>query len=268
MPGQTPTLMPIGGGISEKGEQAILKEFLRRAGGLEAEIAIVTTASEQPDSGDWHRRRLQDLGLIKEPALLDIHQREEAFRGSYLDMIRRAQGIFFTGGAQVRITAVLGGTPAHQALLEAYQRGVVVAGTSAGASVLPAIMFAFGRGGPTPRQGIAQLVPGLGFIDRVIIDQHFRQRDRLGRLLYAVAFNASILGIGIDENTAAVIEGDTLTVIGGGAVTIVDGMRMAATDISEVSLRQPVAVSGAVIHVLTAGCAFDMTRRCARLKAL
>lgn len=268
MPGSIPTLMPIGGGISERGEQVILNEFLRRAGGLEATIAIVTTASELPDSGEWYQHKLLELGLQKIPFMVDIHRREEACAIAYLDMIRQATGVFFTGGAQVRISAAIGGTPVHRALQEAHRSGAVIAGTSAGASILPAIMFAFGRGGPTPRQGIAQLVPGLGFIDHMIIDQHFRQRDRLGRLLYAVAINASILGLGIDENTAAVIEGDTLTVIGQGAVTIVDGAHMTATDVAEVSMRHPIAASGAVIHVLTSGCTFDLVQRRARLKGL
>jgi cyanophycinase len=157
IPRPIPTLMPIGGGISERGEQVILNEFLRHAGDLEAKIAIVTTASELPDSGEWYQHKLHELDLQNIPFMIDIHRREEACAAAYLDMIRQATGVFFTEGAQVRISAAIGGTPVHQALQEAYRSGAVIAGTSAGASILPAIMFAFGRGGPTPRQAKSTL---------------------------------------------------------------------------------------------------------------
>jgi cyanophycinase len=125
-------------------------------------------------------------------------------------------------------------------------------------------MLAYGKNGATPRQSSAQFVPGLGFTNRIIFDQHFRQRDRLGRLLYAVANHPGKLGVGVDENTAAVIEADgptqteVLTVIGQNAVTIVDGRAIEATDVSELKPRQPVAVSGVRLHVLTHGCTFHL----------
>ncbi len=144
-------------------------------------------------------------------------------------------------------------------LLAAYRRGVVIAGTSAGTAVQSKLMIAYGRGGPTPREGIARFATGFGFTDRIVFDQHFRQRDRLGRLVYAISMHPGALGVGVDENTAAIVERDlAITVCGRNAITIVDGKNMKATNVPEITNSRPVAVSGLIIHVLTEGCSFDM----------
>jgi len=145
----------------------------------------------------------------------------------------------------------------------------VVGGTSAGASILSRTMVAYGKGGASPRERILQMSAGLGFTDKFIFDQHFRQRDRLGRLIYAVASHPGIVGVGVDEDTAAVIENDSrISVYGSGAVTIVDGNNITASNIAEVTASRPIAVSGLTVHVLTPGCTYDMKKRKAHIPPL
>ena len=166
-----------------------------------------------------------------------------------------------TGGNQMRLSAVLGGTRAMECILERNASGAVVAGTSAGASILSSHMVAFGASGASPKQRMAQMVAGFGLIQNVIIDQHFRQRDRVGRLLMLVAGNPSLLGVGIDEDTAAIITGEgILEIAGRHSVTIVDGSNM-YSDIYKVKGHGGISISGAIMHVLTSGHAYDMNRR-------
>jgi cyanophycinase len=176
--------------------------------------------------------------------------------------VKQATGIFIAGGNQMRLTTLFGGTRLETELLATYRRGTVLAGTSAGAAVLSKVMLAFGRSGPTPRQSLAQFTAGFGLTDKLLFDQHFRQRDRLGRLIYAVAAHPGLLGVGIDENTAAILEDDRLiSVLGTGAVTIVDGHEISATDAAEAADHAPIAVAGLKVHVLTEGCCYDILQR-------
>jgi cyanophycinase len=255
------TLMAIGGAMDVTGPGAVLREFYNRAGGPAARIVIIPTASTDRKAAHPYLSGLRRMGLRHRPLVLSIIARSDTQRRSHTTAIRHATGILFGGGNQVRLSATFGGTPLERELRAAYQRGAIVAGSSAGAAILSTVMLAFGRNGPTPRQGIAQFLPGLAFTDRLIFDQHFRQRDRLGRLLYAVANHPGLLGVGVDENTAALIEGDCLTVVGENAVTIVDGADLADTDVAEVDGHRPLAISGARVHVLTHGCTFDLQRR-------
>ena len=172
-----------------------------------------------------------------------------------------ATGIFLTGGNQLRLSSTIGGTRLSRAIEERHHAGAVVAGTSAGASALSTHMIAFGASGLTPKQRMAQISAGLGLLPGVIIDQHFQQRNRLGRLLALVAQNPSLLGIGIDEDTAGVVTPDQVfEVIGRGSVTIVDGTA-AETDAWEVSGHRPLMISNVVMHSLPAGYRFDLRRR-------
>lgn len=258
-----PTLMAIGGAMDME-HPVILQEFIRRAGGSEAHIIILPQASALADTGAFYTQKFMALGVARQPLVLDFRARAQADAPQHLDALRDASGIFFTGGTQMRIAALVGGTQFETELLAAYQRGALVGGTSAGAAILSRVMLAYGRGGATPRERIAQFTPGLGFTDRVIFDQHFRQRDRFGRLAYAVAAHPGLLGVGVDENTAAILEDDCrLSVVGRNAVTLVDGRPMAATNIAEMSASRPVAISGLNVHVLTAGCTFDLDARTA-----
>ena len=241
----------------------VMEELFKRCGGAEGRVLIVPTASDSIRSGEGVVQALTALGMKTPPRTLPILQRADASDPDYLKALKEATGLFFCGGAQLRLTAVLGGTPFHHTLLEAYEQGLVVAGTSAGMAALSSTMIAHGHSGISPRQSICQFSPGLGFTDRLLFDQHFSQRHRLGRLIYAVLSNPHVLGVGNDENTAAVIVDDTLSVVGHGAVTIVDGSEMVESDVAELEYRELVAYSGIKMHLLKAGCTFHLLKRSA-----
>lgn len=260
----TRVLLAMGGAVDYDPPGPLLNAFLEQAGGAEAAIVILPTASARPEAGQEYAAAFRALGLAAPASLLPIRERADAHRPEHLAALRAASGVFITGGNQVRLSATLGGTPAERELVAAYERGAVIGGTSAGAAILSTVMLAFGEDGPTPRQGLAQFSAGFGLSRRIIFDQHFRQRDRLGRLLFAVTQHPGLLGVGVDENTAALVTDDAcLTVIGEHAVTVVDGVDLAATDVADVALDRPVALSGARLHVLTAGCTFDLQMRTA-----
>lgn len=253
-------LMPIGGNENHK-RPVILQEFIRRAGGENADIVIFPQPSVLKATGNEYAHLFLDLGAHSTRSL-EFRTRAESSADDFLQAMQSASGIFISGGTQMRLPSTIGGTPLEAAVLDAYRRGVIISGTSAGAAVMPKVMIAYGKGGPTPRERIAQFAPGLGFTDKIVFDQHFRQRDRLGRLLYLIAAHPGLLGVGIDENTAAIVEDESsITVIGTGAVTIVDGNGIESTNVAEVQSGAAVAVSGVRIHVLTSGCSFDINTR-------
>jgi len=258
------TLMAIGGAVDFE-EPAIFKEFIRRAGGAQARIVVLPQASGLKDTGREYCETFKKLGVKSKPISLEFRKRKGADRKKHFDTLRAATGIFIAGGTQMRLTSIFGGTDFEQELLSAFKRGAVICGTSAGTAVLSKVMIAYGKGGATPRERIAQFSPGLGFTDKIVFDQHFRQRDRLGRLAYAISMHPGTFGVGVDENTCAIVEDDQkIIVLGKNAITIVDGKEMASTNLPEVESSRPVAVSGLKIHVLTEGCSFDMkTRRAA-----
>ncbi len=258
------TLIPIGGNINKK-NPLVLREFVQRAGGNTARIAILPQASALEDTGEYYVQVFTDLGAARAETL-DFRSRAEAGEEKFTRSIEAATGIFIAGGAQLRLTTLIGATPLEAALLSACERGTVIAGTSAGAAVMPKIMTAYGKGGSTPREHMAQFVPGLGFTQAFAIDQHFRQRDRLGRLIYLISMHPGLTGLGIDEDTAAIIENDQLiTVCGTGAVTVVDGSGISASDVAEIENGGPIAVSNICVHVLTHGCTYDAHTRTARI---
>ncbi|MBA3277059.1 MAG: cyanophycinase [Chloroflexia bacterium] len=253
-------LMPIGGAEDKFDDKIILSTFVQLAGGKSARIAIVPTASSIEMAG--HRYKAIFLGMGVESAeVVYIGSRDDANSEQVTDHIRDATGIFMTGGNQMRLSAMIGGTRFEQVVRTANEQGVIVAGTSAGASILSAHMVALGASGGTPKLRMAQMVAGFGLISNVIIDQHFRQRDRIGRLLSLVASNPGLLGIGIDEDTAAIIDDqDVIEVIGRHSVTIVDGSEI-FSDIFQVKAYGEITVSNARLHLLTPGRRFDMKTR-------
>jgi len=253
-------LMPIGGNESHK-KPIVLQEFVRRAGGENADIVIFPQPSILKNTGEDYARLFLGLGA-RSTHCLDFRSRAESSADGFLKAVQSASGVFISGGIQMRLPSVIGGTPLEVALLDAYKRGVIIGGTSAGAAVMSKVMIAYGKGGPTPREHIAQFAPGLGLTDKIVFDQHFRQRDRLGRLLYLIAAHPGLLGVGIDENTAAIVEDESfITVTGTGAVTIVDGSGMESTNVAEIENGRPVAVSNVCIHILTSGCSFNVNAR-------
>jgi cyanophycinase len=260
--------MAIGGAVDFE-EPIIFEEFIKRAGGAQAHIVVLPQASSLANTGTEYVETFRKLGVKKKPISLEFRDRVEADRKSHLDTLRKATGIFIAGGTQMRLTALMGGTKFEQELLTAYQRGAIIAGTSAGTAVQSKIMIAYGRGGPTPREGSARFSMGFGFTEKIIFDQHFRQRDRFGRLAYAISMQPGALGVGVDENTVAIVEDDRhITVRGRNALTIIDGKNMKSTNVAEVTNSHPVAVSGLIIHVLTEGCSFDMKSRTALIPRL
>ena len=201
--------------------------------------------------------------------VLDCDTRRDCQEEGRLARLARASGIFFTGGNQLRLSTLLGGTPVAKLIRTMNARGVTVGGTSAGASILSEHMIAFGTEGASPRASSVRLAPGLGLTNRFIIDQHFRQRDRLGRLVAALAYNPFAIGIGLDEDTAAFIGPDnTLEVEGSGAVTVVDADGLTFSSMAQVPEDEPVCLLGLTVHILTAGATFNLHTRQASPGAL
>jgi cyanophycinase len=253
--------MIIGGAEDRFRDKVILGTFADLAGGAEGNVVVISTASSLGDAATKAYRELF-LGLgIGAVTGIRPEEREEADDAAVVATLAEATGVFLTGGNQSRLTQVVGGTRLGDAISNAHDRGVVLAGTSAGASALASHMVAFGRPGPTPKHRMVTLAAGLGIVQGVVIDQHFEERGRIGRLLALVAQSPSLLGIGIDEDTCAVITADrVLHVLGRGAVTLVDGSHV-KTDAYRGKGYRPVMVSDAVLHSLPSGYRFDMRGR-------
>ena len=256
------SIVAVGGG-EEKFEKAeILGRFVVESGGAQARIAILPTASAIPEErATFYQGVFTQIGA-GEAFPLRIATREDAHRSEHLDAIERATGIFMTGGDQSRLVAILNDSPALQAIHANLISGGALAGTSAGASAFSETMITGGETGLHLRRDAVDLAPGLGVITRLIIDQHFSQRKRLGRLLTAVALEPAKLGVGIDEDTAIVYYGSgEIEVIGSGQVFVVDGSRATVHGLDESDPASRFSLSGAVLHVLTAGDRFDVEKR-------
>ncbi|MGB9826860.1 MAG: cyanophycinase, partial [Desulfofundulus sp.] len=208
-----------------------------------------------------YRRVFLKLGA-GEVLPLHLDNREKAADPAPVRILQQATGIFFTGGDQLRIARILGGTRVEQALQVASRAGVVIGGTSAGAAAMGEVMITGGRGGRSPGRNTVKMAPGLGLISGVVIDQHFAQRGRIGRLLAAVAHNPHVLGIGIDEDTAIAVSPDgRFTVLGSGTVTVVDGRTITHTNASDLRPQPMLALAGATLHVLPQGYGYDFKSR-------
>lgn len=251
----------IGGAEDKTGNRTILRGFLRDAGGEDAKILLVPVASSiEEEVTEMYASVFHDLGAARVRSAKP-HDRQEAERSEVRELIDLASGIFLTGGNQAKLTHIIAGTGMAAAIQRAYQRGTPIAGTSAGASAMASHMVNLGSAGDMPRQRMAQMSAGLGLIPDVIIDQHFTQRNRLGRLLTLVAHSPSHLGIGIDENTALIVHDERrATVCGSGHVLVIDG-RYIRTNAFDAGGHDPLLVSGAVTHVLPAAAEFDLLGR-------
>ena len=261
-------IVPIGGAENKENDRHILERFVRVSGGDSANIVVIPTASRMHETGARYEQLFADMGAAQ-VATMDFDTRRDCQEPGRLRRLEEATGIFFTGGNQLRLTTLLGGTPVAKLIRMRNAHGVAVGGTSAGASILSEHMIAFGDEGSAVVSGSVRLAPGLGLTNRFIIDQHFRERDRLGRLITALAYNPFAIGIGLDEDTAAFIGPDeTLEVEGSGGVTVVDGSEVSYTSISEVAEGQPVCVLGLRVHILTAGATFNLHTRQAAASGL
>lgn len=243
------------------GPSRVLRRFVRLAGGRRARVAVVPTASSiEPEVVDVYRHVLTSLGAASVEAVAP-GSRSEAEDPRLAAVVGGASGVFLTGGNQLKLSQRLAGTALGTAVLAAHRRGAVVAGTSAGASVMSRHMISLGGQGLTPRHRTSQLTAGLGLLDDVVVDQHFDQRVRYGRLMAVVAASPALLGLGVDEDTAAFITGGRwLEVAGSGAAFLVDG-RSAVSDAHEARAGAPLLLSGATVHMLPAGARFDLERR-------
>ena len=256
-------IVPIGGAENKENDRHILERFVGVSGGDEADIVVIPTASRMNETGPRYEKLFADIGAER-VTVMDFDTRRDCQEPGRLRRLEEASGIFFTGGNQLRLSTLLGGTPVAKLIRVRNARGVTVGGTSAGASILSEHMIAFGDEGSSVISGSVRLAPGLGLTNRFIIDQHFRQRDRLGRLLTALAYNPFAVGIGLDEDTAAFIGPDeTVEVEGSGGVTIVDGADVSYSSMDAVSEGQPVCMLGLKLHILVAGATFNLHTRVA-----
>lgn len=244
-------LIAIGGHEDKDGERTILKEVARRMRG--DVLVLATVASHEPEGYfEAYERAFSDLG-VKELRELYVQERPEAGDAEKLKVFEGAAGVFFTGGDQLRISSQIGDTPVEAAVRKLLAEGGVVAGTSAGASMMSDTMLVRGANQESYRIGDLHMAPGLGLVRDMIIDQHFAERGRIGRLLGAVAHNPRVLGIGIDEDTAVIIEGARMRVIGAGAVYCVDGAALTHSNIAEGETEQALSMHDVALHVLSAG---------------
>jgi cyanophycinase len=256
-------IVPIGGAENKENDRRILRRFVEVSGGEDADIVVIPTASKMHETGPRYEALFRDLGASR-VAVMDFDTRRDCQEPNRLQRLEEATGIFFTGGNQLRLTALLGGTPVAQLIRKRNASGVTVGGTSAGASILSEHMIAFGDEGSSVIAGSVRLAPGLGLTNRFVIDQHFRERDRLGRLITALAYNPFAIGIGLDEDTAAFIGPDeVLEVEGSGGVTVVDASEVSFSSADSASEGQPVAILGLKVHVLVEGTTFDLNTRSA-----
>src|SRR5580658_2392282 len=261
-------IVPIGGAENKENDRRILERFVRVSGGEDADIVIIPTASRAHETGPRYEQVFTSLGAPR-VTVMDFDTRRDCQERGRLERIEQASGIFFTGGNQLRLTTLLGGTPVAKLIRLRNAHGVTVGGTSAGASILSEHMIASGDEGSSMIAGSVRLAPGLGLTNRFIIDQHFSQRDRLGRLLTALAYNPFAVGIGLDEDTAAFIGADEIIEVeGSGGVTIVDPSDMNFSSIDTVEEGQPVCMLGLKLHLLVAGATFNLNSHLAAAGAL
>ena len=253
-------IIPIGGAEGKGKKSKILNYFVDLCGGPNARILVIPTASLLNETGPLYKQLFESMGA--DSMCVPIEQRDECFNEETLRVLGSATGIFITGGNQLRLSTILGGTPVARLIRSLNADGIHVAGTSAGAAIVSEHMIAGGRSGSSPRESGVELAPGLGLTNRVIIDQHFNQRQRMGRLLAALSFNPFACGLGIDENTAGFIGPDgNMEVVGRGTVTVVDPADLRHSSMSYVRRAAAVTLIGLKLHVLASGAHFNIETR-------
>ena len=252
-------LIIIGGHEDKTGDRTILKEVARRLRG--GRLVIATVASHEPKGYfEGYQDAFRELGAT-DLVELYVEDRAETLTTATLAALEGAAGVFFTGGDQLRISSQIGDTPVERAVRAIHAKGGVIAGTSAGASAMSDTMLVRGSSGESHRIGDLHMAPGLGLVQGVIIDQHFAERGRIGRLLGAVAQNPRVLGVGIDEDTAIVVENDGFTVIGRAGVYVVDGSGVTHSNIAEAKPDRALSIYDVRMHVLSAGDRFSLDNR-------
>lgn len=254
-------LIIIGGAEDKQGESIILEQAPQMMTQNE-KLTILTTATENPEeSGKTYLEVFNRIG-VKNVQILNINTRDDANNMDMCDVIKTSKCIFITGGDQLRVTSILGGTKSYDALKNLYYSGGLIMGTSAGASVMSTTMIVQGDDNEPAKKCTLKMAPGLDFFNGTLIDQHFDQRGRFGRLLCGVAENPGILGIGIDEDTAIKLyPDDHFEIIGTNSVTIIDGNTIKSSNVSELKQNEMLAIVGITVHTLPAGYGYDMRKR-------
>ena len=259
-------VIPIGGAEDKLENPKILSRFVELAGGSDATICVIPTASQLDDTGERYQDLFNELGAGNTHSL-PISERADAHNEDYLALLESSTAIFVTGGNQLRLSTILGGTPIAKSIRQLNARGVHYAGTSAGAAIVSQHMIAGGATGAVPTEGGVNLVPGLGLINTVVIDQHFTQRNRLARLLSAVSYNPYLLGIGVDEDTAAFIDhNNSFTVVGSGAITVVDPSDVEYSSAAEASAGEALTLLNLKVHILAPGGRYQINERQASVR--
>lgn len=254
-------LVIIGGAEDREGDCLILREFVRRAGGVQANIVVLTAATSLPrEVGDDYIRAFKRIGA-ETVEVIDTEYPEDADKQEAVQKIEQATGIFFTGGDQARIIELVKGTRVDKAIRERHAQGAVIGGTSAGAAMMPETMIIEGDSATNPRVDVVDMGPGMGFLPGIVVDQHFAQRGRLGRLIAALVQQPVILGIGIDENTAAIVDGDEIEVVGQGAITVVDESEATHNNLQGLLRDEGLAVCGVKLHILPQRYRFNLKTR-------
>ena len=254
-------LLVIGGAEDKYNERRILRKFLELTGkdGGETQVLIVPVASDFPEfAADIYVQAFRRLG-IAQPRVLRATSRQDVFDADADALFDGVDGVFITGGDQMRLVSLLGGTKFAQGLrAKVAETNVVLAGTSAGAAGMSTSMIVRGEATPHPHKNSVRLSPGLGFLKNIIIDQHFTERGRISRLITAVSYNPYNLGLGIDENTAIILDNEgIMEVYGAGTVTVVDGSQITYNEIAEVSDYESFSVCGVQLHILGNGLIYD-----------
>jgi cyanophycinase len=256
-------LLVIGGAEDKYNERRILKKFLSLAGEENAEILIIPVASDFPEfAADVYTQAFRNLGVAN-PRVLRATSRQDVFQANPDELLDGVTGVFMTGGDQMRLVSILGGTKFADKLRHLVREtDIVLAGTSAGAAGMSTSMIVRGESTSHPHKGSVRLSPGLGFLKNIIIDQHFTERGRISRLITAVSYNPYNLGVGIDENTAIILNSHgIMEVYGAGSTTIVDGSQITYNEIAEVEENQSFSICGVQLHVLRDGLIYDFMNR-------
>lgn len=257
------TLIIIGGHEERnpKADPEILKHVAQQTRERKPLVIITVASNEHPDWGADYARTFRELG-VSEPLVLPLRSRQDAHEERVLKQVADAGVVFFTGGDQLRITSQVGDTPIFKCLHELYQKGATIAGTSAGAAAMSETMVIGGAADESPGVSALRMAPGLGLLPGVVVDSHFAERGRFGRLLGAVAQNPANLGLGLDENTAVIVEqGRGFCVLGSGAAYVLDGSSITYSGLSEAHAEGVLTIHGVTLHVLGKGERFDLEQR-------
>lgn len=256
-------VMVIGGAEDKINGCSILSAFFASAGGTQASIGILPCASREPSVvGDRYYQIFQGMGA-EQVQVLDIRHATECNEKRWLDILSNCTGIFVTGGDQVRLCDLVADSKLLVMIKERVQQGqMVLAGTSAGAAMMGETMIAGGSSGESPNQALVELSQGLGLIPELLVDQHFHNRNRMARLLSAIAAHPDKLGIGIDEDTCAALRGDgSFEVLGKGSITVVDPGSLTHTNYLNVSEASPLSLHNLRVHILSQGDRYDYKNR-------